>query len=61
MQIESEGALPEYNVTASNFMVFHTILRTSVDFTQALKWARDLTDSISVVINQNRLDFAYCY
>ena len=38
-------------VKASNFMVFHTILRESRDFSEALKWSRRLTDSINEKIN----------
>ena len=42
---------PRYMVKASNFMVFHTILRESRDFSEALKWSRRLTDSINEKIN----------
>jgi hypothetical protein len=44
--------LPQYEVTASNFMAFHNMLHKSEDFTEALRWARDLTDTISETLNK---------
>ncbi len=38
---------------ASNFLVFHTILRYSSDFTESLRWARKLTDEISEAVNKD--------
>ncbi len=46
----SPDGLPEWRVRASNFLVFHTILRYSVDFSEALRWARLLTDDISEAV-----------
>ena len=37
---------PPKTVKASNFMVYHTILKTSKDYYEALRWARKLTDEI---------------
>ena len=45
--------LTQYDVTASNFMSFHTILRNSKDFTEALRWARRLSDNITEMLNSN--------
>jgi len=45
--------MPEYSVTASNFMAFHTILKTSKDYYTALKRARELTAKIEETINKN--------
>jgi predicted urease superfamily metal-dependent hydrolase len=39
-----ETGFPEYEVLASSFMVFHTILRYSQDYSESLRWARKLTD-----------------
>lgn len=46
-----EKAMAEYSVKASDFMAFHTILKTSEDYTQALRWSRMLTDTLSKSIN----------
>ena len=56
-QIEQSVQLDEsikYEVASSNFMAFHTILRTSEDYYTALKRTRELTDSITERINANR-------
>ena len=45
--------MPEYAVKASNFMAFHTILRSSKDYYEALRWARKLTDELEKMINTN--------
>ncbi len=45
--------MPEYAVKASNFMAFHTILRSSKDYYEALRWARKLTDDLEKMINTN--------
>lgn len=47
-----EGDLPEYGVNASNFMAFHSILKSSRDYTQALAWSRKLTDRLEETINE---------
>ena len=36
---------------ATYFMTYHTILRTSDDFKEALKYSRDLSDKITRQIN----------
>lgn len=48
-----DAGFPHYEVTASNFMVFHTILRVSTDFSEALRWSRKLTDAIAEVVNKD--------
>ena len=45
--------MPEYAIEASNFMAFHTILRSSKDYYEALRWARKLTDELETMINKN--------
>ena len=47
------GQLVENVVTASNFMAFHTILKSSKDYYEALRWARLLTDRLQETINKN--------
>ncbi len=42
-----------WDVYASDFMVFHTVLQTSEDFTEAYRWARDMCDNISSVVNRD--------
>ncbi len=46
-----EDGFPIWAVRSSNFMVFHTILRTSEDYTEALRWARKLTDDIMETVS----------
>ena len=46
-------SLPKYDIIASNFMSYHTILRTSNDFTDALRWVRRLTDNITETLNRD--------
>ena len=43
----------QYDILAANFMSYHTILRTSKDFTEALRWARRLTDNITEMLNKD--------
>ena len=43
----------EYDVTASSFMTFHTILKTSKDYYEALRMARHLCDNLTIMLNQN--------
>ena len=40
-------------VTANNFFAFHTVLKTSEDYYEAMRWARRLSDNISDTINRN--------
>ena len=40
-------------VTANNFFAFHTVLKTSEDFYEAMRWARRLANNISDTINRN--------
>jgi len=44
---------PPLTVKASNFMVYHTILKTSKDYYEALRWARKLTDELEEMINKD--------
>ncbi|CAB4064774.1 NPC1 [Lepeophtheirus salmonis] len=46
----------QYNVIASNFMTFHTILKTPKDYYEALRWARRLSSEIENSINGNLTD-----
>lgn len=46
-------SLPQYDILAANFMSYHTILRTSEDFTEALRWARRLSDNITETLNRD--------
>ena len=41
-------------VTASSFFAFHTILKTSKDYYEAMRWARHLADNITAMINGNQ-------
>ena len=43
--------LTQFDVTASNFMTYHTILRNSKDFYEALRWARRLADNLTEMLN----------
>ena len=43
-----------YDVKSNNMMAFHTILKTSVDYYSALEKARELTDSMTEMINEGR-------
>jgi Niemann-Pick C1 protein len=40
-------------IQASNFMGFHTILKTYKDYYEALRWARKLTDELEHTINKD--------
>ena len=40
-------------MNASNFMAFHSILKTSKDYTKALAWSRKLTDELEGTINKD--------
>ena len=48
-----EPNFPDYMVSASNFMVYHTILKTSKDYYEALRKARELCANIETMINTN--------
>ena len=45
--------LEEFDVAASSFMTFHTILKTSKDYYEALRWARRLSDNLTTLLNQD--------
>ena len=45
--------VPDLMVSASNFMVYHTILKTSKDYYEALRWSRKLCSEIEEMINEN--------
>lgn len=40
-------------IGATHYMAYHTILRTSEDFTNALDWAYQLTDSLTKYLRSN--------
>ncbi len=44
------------SVVAHNFFAFHTILKTSEDYYEAMRWARRLSDNISLTLNRNSTD-----
>ena len=41
------------SVIANNFFAFHTVLKTSEDYYEAMRWARRLADNITETINKN--------
>lgn len=51
--IDDQKPFPNLMVSASNFMAFHTILKTSKDYYEALEWARKLTSQLEDMINQD--------
>ena len=40
-------------VAASTFFAFHTILKSSKDYYEAMRWARRLSDNLTLMINDN--------
>ena len=44
------------SVGANNFFAFHTVLKTSEDYYEAMRWARRLSNNISQMINQDISD-----
>lgn len=50
--IDDSQPFPNMMVNASNFMAFHTILKTSKDYYEALRWARNLTAQLESMINE---------
>ena len=50
---EYDKFFPPMMINASNFMAFHTILKTSKDYYEALRWARKLTSELEDTINRN--------
>ena len=53
IQTKDDPLFPPMTVRASNFMVYHTILKTSKDYYEALRWARKLTDELEEMINKD--------
>lgn len=53
-RFQNNNEIPDYVVTASSFMAFHTILKTSEDYYEALRWARKLTDNLTMTMNEGR-------
>ncbi|QQP55526.1 Uncharacterized protein FKW44_008742, partial [Caligus rogercresseyi] len=45
------GSFSQYDVISSNFMTFHTILKTPKDYYEALRWARRLSADLEKYIN----------
>ena len=43
-------------VIANNFFAFHTVLKTSEDYYEAMRWARRLADNLTMTLNQNISD-----
>ena len=52
-EVKSKNGYKQYAVNASSFMAFHSILKTSKDYTEALRWSRLLTDSLTESINKD--------
>ncbi len=50
--VEGEGLLPEYGVTANSFMAFHSILKKSSDYTEALRWSQKLVATLSESVSK---------
>ncbi|CAB4060780.1 NPC1 [Lepeophtheirus salmonis] len=48
-----QDGFTEYDVIASNFMTFHTILKSSKDYYEALRMSRQLASEIENAINRN--------
>ncbi|XP_071519627.1 NPC intracellular cholesterol transporter 1-like [Panulirus ornatus] len=46
-------------VGASYFMTYHTILKTSSDYYEALRWARNISENITRTINQGSEESQY--
>lgn len=42
-----------YFLSATNFMTYHTVLKSSKDFYQALDWARKISENLSIAISSN--------
>ena len=49
----NKSNITKFDVVSSNMMAFHTILKTSKDYYTALRRARELTDIMTVTINQD--------
>ena len=45
---------------ASYFMSYHTILKTSNDYTNALRYARELSANMSKELNHEVFPYRYC-
>lgn len=46
-------------VGASYFMTYHTILKTSKDYYEALEWARDISKNITNTLNEGQKEPVY--
>lgn len=46
-------------VGASYFMTYHTILKTSKDYYEALEWARDISENITNTLNEGQKEPVY--
>ncbi|KAG8196482.1 hypothetical protein JTE90_012299 [Oedothorax gibbosus] len=44
------------SIGATHYMAYHTILKTSNDYTQALRWARRVADNITTTFAINKLE-----
>jgi Niemann-Pick C1 protein len=44
------------SVEANNFFAFHTVLKTSEDYYEAMRWARRLGDNITEMMNSDESD-----
>ncbi|ROT61660.1 niemann-pick C1 [Penaeus vannamei] len=49
----------ETAVGASYFMTYHTILKTSKDYYEALEWARDISENITNTLNEGQKEPVY--
>ena len=50
--IPPDARLPRNDIEAVSFMAFHTILKTSHDYYEALRWARRLSENLTATLNE---------
>lgn len=43
-------------IGATSFMTYYTILKNSTDYTNALKWSRDITDNITITLKNHNIN-----
>ena len=41
----------EFNIKTSSYFTFHSVLKTSEDYTEAMRWSRRLADNITAMLN----------
>ncbi len=52
MAESSNSTTPQYQVKASAFFTFHSVLKTSADFAESMRWARRLSANLTEMLNQ---------